>query len=160
MEIHIKNLPDYHVAYLRHIGAYTDGGIGATWEKLGQWCTEQGFGNPRRNMIGISWSNPKTTLPEDCCYDACVEITPDERGTVSLPVQTIPGGLYVLARFQGTPGEIGPVWQHVFAEWLPQSAYQFDPRPCFELYPSDINCMPQPGVFICDICVPIRPIHQ
>lgn len=160
MEINLKNLPDYHVAYLRHIGSYTDGGIGATWDKLGQWCKEQGFGTPRRNMIGISWSNPKTTPPEDCCYDAGVEIKPDEQSTLSLPVQIIPGGLYVVARFQGTPEDIGPAWQHVFSEWLPHSAYQFDPRPCFELYPSDINCMPQPGIFICDICVPIRPIHQ
>lgn len=160
MEIRLKHLPDYHVAYLRHIGSYTNGGIGAAWVKLGQWCREQGFDAPRRNMIGISWSDPQTTPPEDCCYDASVEITPAEQNTVSLPVQVIPGGLYVVARFQGTPAEIGPAWHHLFAEWLPQSVYQFDPRPCFELYPSDINAMPQPGVFICDICIPIRPMHQ
>ncbi|WP_018609691.1 AraC family transcriptional regulator [Uliginosibacterium gangwonense] len=160
MDINIKTLPGYHVAYLRHIGSYMAGGIPATWAKLNQWCQEQGFGNPRRNMIGISWSDPKTTPPEDCCYDACVEIERDYPVPAPLAVQAIPGGTYVVARYQGTPEQIGPVWHQLFTEWLPQSAYQFDPRPCFELYPSDINCMPEPGVFICDICIPVRPKQQ
>lgn len=157
MNVSIRQLPAFYVAYLRHTGAYAGGGIPATWDQLNLWSQAQGFGNPRHTMIGISWDNPRTTTAEKCRYDACVEIAPDYPVSAPLAVQTIPGGAYACARFQSNAQEIGQAWEWLCTLWIAQSGYQFDTRPCFELYPADINCMPEPGVFICDLCIPVQP---
>jgi len=157
MEVTVQALPERRVAYLRYIGPYGTSGVPATWEKLNRWCLAQGFGNPRHNMIGIAHNNPKITAADKCRYDACVEIDHDIHPSGEIGVQTIPGGRYACARFQGSTADIGPAWQWIFAEWLPASGYECDDRPCFELYPSDVNWSPEPGIYVCDICIPVKP---
>jgi AraC family transcriptional regulator len=41
--------------------------------------------------------------------------------------------------------------------WLPQSGYQCDDKPCYELYLNDPKQHPE-GRCIVDICVPVRPL--
>lgn len=157
MPVSIQELPDYRVAYLRHIGPYGGPGIPALWEEFTKWSHAQGFMNPPRNMFGISHDNPETTPPDRCRYDACIEVDADFSPSGEISVQTIPGGKYACAEFQGSAADIGPAWKWVCGEWLPQSGYQFDDRLFFEFYPNDINCMPEPGIFVCKICIPVKP---
>jgi AraC family transcriptional regulator len=42
-------------------------------------------------------------------------------------------------------------------EWLPESGYQPDDRPAYELYHNDPKTHPQ-GKFIIDICMPVKPL--
>ncbi len=48
-------------------------------------------------------------------------------------------------------------WNTVYGEWLPQSGYQTDGRPCFEIYHNNPKEHSQ-GVHIVDICVPVKPL--
>jgi len=42
-------------------------------------------------------------------------------------------GTYAVFDFQGTPAEFGNAIQYILSVWLPQSDYQLDERPHFEL---------------------------
>jgi len=159
MEVTIKQLPDYHVAYLRNTGPYGTSDIPMTWERLNRWCQAQSFGNQPHTMLGVSLDDPKITPPAQCRYDACVEIEPGFKVSGEVGTQTIRGGAYACARFIGNVDKIGPAWQWLFAEWLPSSGYQCDARPCFELYPAELERKPEPGIFVCDICIPIKPLE-
>lgn len=156
MEVTLKDMPETFVAYLRHVGPYGTSGIPATWNKLNRWCMGQGFGNPPHDMYGIALDDPCITPPTQCRYDACVQIGQGHKVAGEVGTQTIPGGLYACARFKGGHDDIGPAWRWMLAEWLPGSGYQCDARPYFELYPGDINCMPEPGIYLCEICIPIK----
>lgn len=107
-------------------------------------------------MYGIGLDDPCITPPAQCRYDACVQIDPGYKVSGEIGTQTLPGGLYACARFKGGHDDIGPAWRWVLAEWLPGSGYQCDARPHLELYPGNINCMPEPGIYICEICTPIK----
>lgn len=45
----------------------------------------------------------------------------------------IPSGLYVVFLYKGLASQAGPFFQSIFQEWLPQSGYQLDNRPHFEV---------------------------
>lgn len=73
-------------------------------------------------------------------------------------IQQLPGGLHAVARFHGSATEIERAWPWMLREWLPDSGYQMDDRPCFERQgPNDGGG--GPGLpFDCDICIPLRPL--
>jgi len=46
---------------------------------------------------------------------------------------TLPAGLYAVFTYKGAASEGANAFQYIFSEWLPQSGYQVDERPHFEL---------------------------
>lgn len=77
MKVEIKTLPDYRVAYMRHIGPYGPGGIQETWKKLGNWMLGRDLWKESSVMLGISHDDPHIVPAEKCRYDACVVIDED-----------------------------------------------------------------------------------
>ena len=63
-------------------------------------------------------------------------------------------GTYAIFDFQGTPAEFGNAIQYILSVWLPQSDYQLDERPHFELlgekYKRNDPLSEE------EICIPIR----
>ena len=45
----------------------------------------------------------------------------------------IPSGLYSVFLYKGLPSEAGAFYQNLFMNWLPNSGYQLDNRPHFEV---------------------------
>ena len=45
----------------------------------------------------------------------------------------LPGGLYAVFLYRGRPADFAPSFQHIFKTWLPQSGYQIDHRPHFQI---------------------------
>jgi AraC family transcriptional regulator len=110
------------------------------------------LGQPR---YGISHDDPTVTSPDQCRYDAGVEI----KGPLAAPgkalTTVIPGGSYAVARFRGGVEAIEKAWDHLLRIWLPDSGLQLDARPLFEYYPKDSTYDPATGLFTCDIVVPV-----
>ncbi|MFO7574406.1 MAG: GyrI-like domain-containing protein, partial [Bacteroidales bacterium] len=61
---------------------------------------------------------------------------------------------YVIARFELTGQEFQQAWDWLYGQWFPESGYQPDEKPCFEMYPEE----PKNGKFVVDICVPVKPL--
>ena len=156
MRVAIKTLPEVHVAYMRHVGPYGSSSITRTWQQFGAWCAENGLMQPRRRMYGISHDSPEITAPERCRYDACIEVDDGFRVSGEVGTQAIPGGRYACADFSGPAMEIHGAWMRLFGEWLPESRYQADDRPAFELYGTDFSVDEKTGAFSCLLCLPVR----
>jgi AraC family transcriptional regulator len=158
MKVEIKELPPYHVAYMRHLGPYGPG-VSRHWEKFNRWAEARDLQPKGAVSLGISHDDPSITPPEKCRYDACVEVPPEFKPEPGVNLTDIPGGKYAVTRFKGTDRDIGKAWNDLFRTWLPSSGYQPDDRPCFELYISSGKKECPPGrTFECDICVPVRPL--
>jgi AraC family transcriptional regulator len=69
----------------------------------------------------------------------------------------IPGGKYAVAKFEILPNQYADAWNMVYGGWLPQSGYQPDDRPCFELYLNDPKTHPE-GKHIFEIYAPVKPL--
>jgi AraC family transcriptional regulator len=66
------------------------------------------------------------------------------------------GGRYAVAPFEGSAHEIQGAWDRIFASWLPGSGYQPDDRPCYELYRGSPMKNDSPGIFRCELHLPLR----
>lgn len=156
MDITIKELPGYHVAYSRHIGPYGPG-VSGHWERFRKWRRARGLVGPGSAALGISHDDPSITPPDKCRYDACVTVPAEFKPESGVNITDIPGGKYAVLRFRGTDRQIGEAWNSIYRDWLPESGFQCDDRPCFELYTDEHRCHPD-GSWECDICIPVKPL--
>ncbi|UQA59930.1 AraC family transcriptional regulator [Polyangium aurulentum] len=158
MNVSVKTVPNYRLAYVRCKGPYgPQSGIPQTWMRLQRWAAARDLWTPERLCLGIAHDNPHITAPEKCRYDACLVVPAGFEADAQVNVVDFPGGKFAVAPFRGTAGDIGPFWDRVFAEWLPQSGYQPDDRPCVEAYPGEAFDETT-TVFTCELWTPVRPL--
>lgn len=145
-----------HVAYLRLTGPYGPA-ISAFWQQtVAPWMAQHGLMGATR--YGVSLDDPQITAPEQCRYDACVEVPLDFVPAGGALTTTLPGGRYAVLSFDGPLTSIGAAWDSMMRDWLPQSGMQLDARPMFERYPADGRYDPVTGVMQCEICIPVAPL--
>lgn len=154
--VEVKDLPEMTVAYVRHIGPYK--GDAALFEKLfGRLC---GWAGPR-NLIGadakfivVYHDNPDITQENKLRISVSLVVPPSTEVSGETGKMVIQPGKYAIARFVVSGSEFQEAWSWVYGTWLPQSGYQPDDRPCFEMYPEG----EKDGKFTVDICVPVKPL--
>jgi AraC family transcriptional regulator len=146
------------VAYLRHVGAY-GAAVHTFWQEH-FWPFVSRNNLVGRPVYGISHDDPTITAPEKCRYDVAVTLGADEPVPSPAQTTTIEGGRYASVPFVGTSDTIGAVWNALLRDWLPQSGWQLDGRPCFEHYPPDASYDEAAGTFSCDIVVPLKPLNE
>ena len=156
MSVRVADLPALRVACMRYVGPYGARGIPALWQRLRAWGAAHDLGPGPRVKLGVAHDDPSITAPERCRYDACVVVPPGFVADGLVDVMDMAGGRYAIAGFVGTAHEIEGAWDRVFAGWLPGSGYQPDDRPCYELYRGDPSVGGRPGVFRCELHLPVR----
>ncbi|MBW4840987.1 MAG: AraC family transcriptional regulator [Paenibacillaceae bacterium] len=156
MQATIEELPLLEVAYVRHVGSYLE--TYRAWAQLGKWAAQHRLFPPEQSFIGISLDDPAVTEEEECRYDACVTV-PNTLSRADAPqeirFQTLPGGLYAKFYFYDTPDKLALLYQSIFGNWLPDSAYDPDDRYCLEFSMNDPAQDPQ-GKAKVDLYIPIR----
>jgi AraC family transcriptional regulator len=154
ISVTIEDMPDLTVACVRHVGSYSQ--IGSAFDALYAWAGPRGLANPPAKVLGIYYDMPGSTTEDKLRSDACVTVAPGTKAEGNVSVKTIPSkGKYALGHFEfdGKEG-FQKAWNAMFAVWLPQSGYQCDDRPTFELYRNDC----QNDHYLVDICIPVRPL--
>ena len=156
MNVSVRELPRYRVAYMRYVGPYGPGGIPELWKRFNRWIETRGLAGPDTVTLGIGRDDPDVTPPEKCRYDACLVVSDTFGGDAAVNITDVPGGKYAVASFHGTPDAIRAAWERLYSSWLPSSGYQPDDRPCLEVYRA--RNTDEGGMFRCELCVPIRPL--
>ncbi|AVR99329.1 AraC family transcriptional regulator [Pseudoduganella armeniaca] len=153
IEVTITERNPVHVAYLRKTGPYGPE-LGRFWgEVVYPWmATNNLLGLPR---YGICLDDPTVTAPQQCRYDAAVEVPP-KRVLSGNPMRTVvPGGQYAVHRFRGPVEQVAGAWLALTRDWLPASGLQLDARPFVEYYPPDAAYDPATGIFEAELCMPV-----
>jgi AraC family transcriptional regulator len=129
LEPRIVKIPAFNAYYIRHQGY--DKTIKHTWQKLQAWILCHDIKN--YEQIGIHHDNPTITSLNQCRYNACV-ITKQEIPNASLPVLSIPQGVYAQFDFEGKYGDILHFMNWVYFKWLIKSGYETTTNPSFVVY--------------------------
>jgi DNA gyrase inhibitor GyrI len=152
MEYEIKQLPQVRVAYLRYKGPF-GAPIGEFWKEVfTPW--QKAFGLVGKVTYGMAQDDPSTTPPQDCRYDACVEVSADYPIQPPAKEAHIAAGRYAVARFLGTGADVPGAWGEFFGQI--QGSGQYSGGPCFERYPADYAMDPATGVFEAELCIPVK----
>lgn len=158
MNVKLKELPRYRVAYMRYVGPFGAHGIPELWKRFSEWMTTRGLLGPDSIKLGIGHDDPEVTAPGKCRYDACVVVPESFVGDKWVNTMALPGGKYAVAEFVGSAHTIREAWEALYRSWLPGSGYQPDDRPCLEIYRGNPQIDNRPGMFRCEVCVPVRPL--
>ena len=154
----VKELPKMTVAYIRHTGPY-QGNSRLFGKLIGELCTWAGpRGLLQQNDMGIIiiyHDDPNVTEQEKLRMSVSIKVAPDTKVDGKVGKMEVPAGTYAVGRFEVGETEFGQAWEWLYGTWLPQSGYQPDDGPCFEVYPEQTK----PGEkFKVDLCVPVKPL--
>lgn len=73
MQVEVRQLPPYRVAYMRHVGPYGKD-IGAFWTAFERWMAARDLRQPETITIGIGHDAPLIADADKLRYDACVVV--------------------------------------------------------------------------------------
>jgi AraC family transcriptional regulator len=160
MKVEVKEIPEMSVAYIRHIGPYK-GDVELFQrlsEKLVKWAGPRNLVNfPETKYLIIYHDNPEITDEDKLRVSVCITVPENTEVDGDVGKMIIPKGKYAMAHFEITADQFQEAWNSVYRDWLPESGYQPEDRPCYELYSG--NCEEsKDGKFKVDICVPIKPL--
>jgi AraC family transcriptional regulator len=160
VNVEVKELQEMTVAYVRHIGPYK--GDSALFErmftKLFKWAGARDLLNiPETKTIAVYHDNPGITDDSKLRTSMCITVPATTEIDGEVGKMNIEGGKYALGHFELNVDEYEQAWKIVYGDWLPQSGYQPDDKPCFEIYHNDPETHPEKK-HIVDICIPIKPM--
>jgi AraC family transcriptional regulator len=161
MNVEVKTLPGYHVAYIRRLG-YSKGTfqahLNAAFQQVCRWVEARGLFGEGTLVIGVPHDNPDITPNARCRYDACVTVPAGVTGGGEVDVQDLAGGRYAVQRIDvEDPAEIGRQVDAMYGNWLPGSGYQADDRPALEIYHDSEEAGPKRRIVL-DYCIPVIPL--
>ena len=155
--IEIKELNDMTVAYVRHIGPYKGNEelFRGLWGKLMTWAGPRGLmAQPDLVSLAMYHDDPNITEQMKLRTSICITVPEDTKVDGDVGKMQVEGGQYAVARFEVQAHEFEQAWSWMYAKWFPESGYQPDDKPCFEMYTEE----PKDGVFKVDICIPVKPL--
>ena len=153
MKVEIKTVKPLRVAFLRHVGPYSQ--VGTTWDKLLPILGKEGLLGDTPMFIGVCHDDPEVTTPAQLRYDACVTVGQRFHGEGEVGVQTIAGGEYAVTTHQGAYNKLGDTYAALLGQWLPRSGRELASSPCFEVYLNSPEST-APEDLLTDIYAPLR----
>jgi len=158
--VEIKEIPKMEVAYVRHIGPYsgTSGLYGRLIGKLMGWAGPRGLLRfPDTKLLLVYYDNPGITDESRLRTDVCITVPEGTPAEGEIGRMAMPGGRYAVAHFEIIPDHYGDAWNAVYGGWLPESGYQPDERPAFEVHLNNPEEHSE-GKHIIEIHVPVKPL--
>ncbi len=160
VQVEVKELEEMNVAYVRHIGPYE--GDEDLFERLNlklfNWAGPRGLLKlPETKGLAVYHDDPKITEKSKLRTSVCITVPEDTKVDGEIGKMKISGGKYAVAKFELKGDEYGQAWGLVYGSWMPQSGYQPDDGPGFELYHNNPKDHPE-GKCIVSICVPVKPL--
>jgi AraC family transcriptional regulator len=129
----VVQLPEMHVAYVRHIGPYKGDPqlFERLWGQLLRWAGPRALVGPRSQLLCIYHDSPDITEPEKLRLSVCLTVPPETQVEGEVGKMALPGGPYLQARCELADDQYQAAWDYVYGRWLPESGYQPDDRPAF-----------------------------
>ncbi len=158
--VEVKELPETTLAYVRYVGPYKGDGqlFEGLFGRLFQWAGPRNLLRfPETQIIIIYHDNPEITDEAKLRVSVSISVPVDTAVDGEIGKMVLPAGKYALARFELSSDEYQEAWDWVYRTWLPESGYQPDDRPCFEMYHNDPKTHPE-GKSIVDICIGVKPL--
>lgn len=158
VNVEVKVLEEMTVAYVRHIGPYAGDEklFEGLYTKLFNWAGPRGLLKfPQTKSLSVYHDDPKITAEGNLRTSVCITVPEDTKVDGDIGKMKIAGGKYAIGKFEINGDEFSKAWSMVYGSWMPQSGYQPDDGPSFELCHNNPKDHPE-GKFIVSICIPVK----
>jgi len=156
MKVEIKEMPEMHVAYVRHIGNYSE--VGPAFGKLMRWAGPRGLVRPpETRVLALYHDDPEVTEEKNLRTSVCITVPEGIKTDGDVGTMIVEGGKYACGHFEITEDQFQEAWNTMMRDWLPESGYQCADRLPYELYYNNHEEHPEKK-HILDICIPVKPL--
>lgn len=158
--VEVRQLPEMHVAYVRHIGPYKGNAelFGGLIQRLMTWAGPRGLvGTPQAQLLAVYHDDPEVTEEAKLRTSMCLTVPKDTEVDGEVGQMTLAAGQYAVGHFELAQDEYEQAWNALYGGWLPDSGFQPDDGPCYEVYKNDPKQHPE-GKCLIDICIPVKPL--
>ena len=152
--IEVKDMPEMHVVYFRHQGAFDQ--IKYAYEKLFRWAGPRGLIGEGSKTITVYHDNPEVTEIDKVRQSAGLVVDASVKPEGEFGKMTVPAGKYIVGAFEISVDEFKKAWDAVCVA-LTESGYQPADAFPYELYHADPDQHPE-NKFVLDICIPVKPM--
>ena len=132
MDVKIWTLDPMKLAYVEHIGPYTE--VGQAWEKLASWAGPKGLFNEGTKFLGVYYDNPEEVPAEKLRSEACITVEKEFSGSGAIKFKNVAGGRYAVTVHLGPYELLVDSWMEFYMKWLPESGEECSEEPCYEQY--------------------------
>lgn len=161
MDVEVKDMQEMDIVYVRHIGPYKGDSelFKMLSEKLFKWAGPRNLLNfPETKYLIIYHDDPNITDDAKLRTSVCITVPEETEVDRDIGKMKIPSGKYAIAHFNIDVSEYQDAWNSVYGKWMPESGYQPDDGPCYELYPEDCSNKSPDDKCRVDIYVPVKPL--
>ncbi len=158
--VEVKEMPEFNVAYVRHIGAYAADGdlFRSLFERLMKWAMPRDlFKTSETTFLSVYHDDPKITDENKLRVSACLTVPEGTETDGEVGHMVVPGGKYAVASCEINVDEYQQAWDALMGGWMPDSGYQPDDRLCYEIARNNPDQHPKKKHLV-DICVPVKPL--
>ncbi|MCZ6794322.1 MAG: AraC family transcriptional regulator [Planctomycetota bacterium] len=153
MQVTVKPLTPMRVAFLRHVGPYSQ--CGETWDELLPRLGAAGWLGAGTTFLGLCHDDPEVTPSGKLRYDACVTVGDEFEPDGDVGAQTVTGGDYAVATHSGPYDDLGNTYASLFGQWMPASGREPRSAPCLEVYLNDPGST-EPEDLLTEVHVPLE----
>ena len=132
MDVRIDSVPLMRVAFMRHVGPYSE--VGQTWGKFMSWAWPKGLVGRETKVLGLVHDDPEVTPSDRVRYDACIVVGSGFEPQGEVGVQELGGGKYAISTHRGPYEGLADTYARLCGQWLPAAGYELRSAPAFELY--------------------------
>lgn len=149
----IKQLPDLHLAYIRHTGSYDK--VASSFQRLMLWAATHLVLKLKPTTLGIVHDDPDLTSEEKTRFDACVIINKSIQPKGEIGYKKIKGGKFAIFRYKGPYENFYTVYDYIYTVCLHEKGWELVDTPALEWY---IKSPPfyKAEHYTTDFCVPIK----
>ncbi len=133
----LMELPAKTAIYIRFTGEYNQLDFPAAFGKLWAFVKEQKLYTAGIEHICIYHDDPKVTEGGKLRTDVCLVVHKPVTPQGEIGVKQLAGGRYAIFQHTGPYTNLGMVYNHIFAEWLPNSGQELRSEPMLEMYCND-----------------------
>jgi AraC family transcriptional regulator len=155
--VEVKNMSEMEVAYIRHTGPFEQDArlFDELFTRLEAWARARvSYDSFYPKKLVITHDDPSLTSKMKLRVSVCMTVPKEIKAEGEVGRLTLLGGRYAVGHFELEPHQYGQAWSLMYAKWLPQSGYEPDDRPSFELYP-ECHQGGADGKEVVLICIPI-----
>lgn len=160
LNVEVKDIQEMPVIYIRNIGMFKGEPklFSKQLGKLFNWAGARGLiHHPDTKVLSLYHDNPKVTDESRFRTSICMSVPRETEGDGEIGKMIIPGGKYAVGHFTLESHEYKETWDLIWGKWLPESGYQPDDRPCFEIYLNNPEEHPDKKSIV-DMYIPVKPL--
>jgi AraC family transcriptional regulator len=156
-EVRVILKPEMHLAVFRGRRGYEPESIAQVWMKMFQWAGQHHLSTEPPHLTAIAVDDPIITPPHKCRYFAGLVVPEGTAASAGVSFMDYPRHLCAVCRLACSAEQIQPAYHTLYRQWLPDSGFEMDEMPPYEVYFDAPDLHPE-SPYVFDLCVPIRAV--